>query len=102
MVIYTVKDIAAGMMEKGESRAQWGNCIGYILLPFPIVLRDDPLDYVRTAKSIADRKKLSYEAFFTFSSASLLFKAFGLKVFIFIALYNYCCNKMSSHFYAGS
>lgn len=84
-------------MEKGTSRAQWGNCIGYILLPFAIVLRDDPLDYVRTAKSIADRKKLSYEAFFTFSSAALLFKTFGLKVFI--ASYIYYCNKMLSHSY---
>ena len=44
------------MMEKG-TKAKWGNCIGSVLLPFAIALRDDPLDYVRQAKATIDRKK---------------------------------------------
>ncbi|XP_021909278.1 O-acyltransferase WSD1-like [Carica papaya] len=50
--------VLANMMAKG-SKAIWGNCIGYILIPFTIALQKDPLDYIRTAKSIVDRKKLS-------------------------------------------
>ncbi|KAK3182736.1 hypothetical protein Dsin_030022 [Dipteronia sinensis] len=39
----------ADMMSKG-SLARWGNQIGYMLCPFTIALRDDPLDYVGQAK----------------------------------------------------
>ncbi|GAB2288709.1 Wax ester synthase/diacylglycerol acyltransferase 6 [Dionaea muscipula] len=55
----------ADMMEK-DTRARWGNCIGCVLLPFSIGLRDDPLDYVQEAKAIVDRKKHSLEAVCTF------------------------------------
>ncbi|KAK8500387.1 hypothetical protein V6N13_028082 [Hibiscus sabdariffa] len=68
----------ADMMEK-DAEAKWGNRIGYVLLPFTIGLRDDPLDYVRDAKATIDRKKHSFEALFTFSIAELAFKLFGLK-----------------------
>lgn len=66
-------------MEK-DGKAKWGNWIGYVLLPFTIAIRDDPLDYVRDAKATIDRKKRSLEAIFTFSIAELALKLFGVKV----------------------
>nr|POE80538.1 o-acyltransferase wsd1 [Quercus suber] len=66
------------MMEK-DTEAKWGNWIGYVLLPFTIGLREDPLDYVRQAKATIDRKKHSFEAIFTFSVAELVLKIFGIK-----------------------
>ncbi|PSS24223.1 O-acyltransferase [Actinidia chinensis var. chinensis] len=68
----------ADMMEKG-TEAKWGNWIGYVLLPFTIALRDDPLDYVREAKATIDRKKRSLEAIYTFSISELFLKLFGIK-----------------------
>ncbi|KAG5629783.1 hypothetical protein H5410_001500 [Solanum commersonii] len=38
------------MMEK-ETKAKWGNWVGFALLPFKIALQDDPLDYIREAKA---------------------------------------------------
>lgn len=69
------------MMEK-DTEAKWGNWIGYVLLPFTIGLREDPLDYVRQAKATIDRKKHSFEAIFTFTVAELVLKIFGIKVSI--------------------
>ncbi|KAJ4951611.1 hypothetical protein NE237_028443 [Protea cynaroides] len=70
----------ADMMEKDKTDCKWGNRIGYVLLPFTIALRDDPLDYVREAKAIIDRKKHSYEAIYSFISCQLVVKLFGFKV----------------------
>lgn len=69
----------ADMMEK-DTEAKWGNWIGFVLLPFKIALRDDPLDYVRDAKSTIDRKKNSLEAVYTHYIADLVLKFFGIKV----------------------
>lgn len=69
----------ADMMEK-DTEAKYGNWIGYVLLPFTIGIRDDPLDYVREAKATVDRKKHSFEAIFTFSIAEIVLKLFGTKV----------------------
>lgn len=73
----------ADMMEK-EGEAKWGNWIGYVLLPFTIAIRDDPIDYVREAKATVDRKKRSLEAFCTFSIAEMILKLLGIKVLIWI------------------
>lgn len=69
----------ADMMEK-DTEAKYGNWIGYVLLPFTVGIRDDPLDYVREAKATVDRKKHSFEAIFTFSIAEIVLKLFGTKV----------------------
>lgn len=71
------------MMEK-NTEAKWGNWIGYVLLPFTIALRDDPLDYFREAKTTIDRKKHSLEAIYTFSIAELVLKLFGIKVWLLL------------------
>ncbi|XP_022757555.1 O-acyltransferase WSD1-like isoform X2 [Durio zibethinus] len=58
----------ADMMEK-DAEAKWGNWIGFVLLPFTIAIRSDPLDYVYDAKATIDRKKHSLEAIYTFTIA---------------------------------
>ncbi|KAL2921846.1 O-acyltransferase WSD1, partial [Bienertia sinuspersici] len=70
-------------MEADESTTrkwEWGNSIGYILLPFHIALRDNPLDYIRSAKATIDKKKQSLEAIVTFICGKLVLKILGLKV----------------------
>ncbi|KAK9279015.1 hypothetical protein L1049_012690 [Liquidambar formosana] len=69
----------ADMIEKG-TKAKWGNDIGYFLCPLTIALCDNPLDYVRKAKAVMDRKKASLEATYTFSIAKLMLKFFGKDV----------------------
>ncbi|XP_030501890.2 wax ester synthase/diacylglycerol acyltransferase 5 isoform X1 [Cannabis sativa] len=69
----------ADMMAK-NSKTKWGNWIGYLLLPFNIALQDDPLDYVRQAKAVIDRKKHSFEAICTYFCAQLLLKILGAEL----------------------
>ncbi|KAK4339112.1 hypothetical protein RND71_040574 [Anisodus tanguticus] len=68
----------ADMMDK-DTEAKWGNWVGFVLLPFKIALRDDPLEYVREAKATIDRKKNSLEAIYTFSISEIALKLFGIK-----------------------
>lgn len=68
------------MMEKDKMDIKWGNWFGYVLLPFFIGIRDDPLDYVREAKAIANRKKLSLESLFTFIFATIIMHVIGIEV----------------------
>ncbi|TXG47762.1 hypothetical protein EZV62_027056 [Acer yangbiense] len=72
----------ADMMKKNSS-ARWGNHIGYLLFPFTIALRDDPLDYLRDAKATMDRKKASLEASYSYFMAKYFLKFCGLKVATF-------------------
>ncbi|KAI3709329.1 hypothetical protein L2E82_39089 [Cichorium intybus] len=59
----------------------WGYKVGYILLPFNVKYRSDPLDYVREARAIMERRKASLEPFATRFYAKLLIeKLFGMKV----------------------
>uniref|UniRef100_A0ACD5VK81 Uncharacterized protein n=1 Tax=Avena sativa TaxID=4498 RepID=A0ACD5VK81_AVESA len=70
----------ASMMESGKDNgAQWGNRLGYMILPFHIAKHDDPLEYVRKATRVARRKKSSMESVFTFWSGSAVLKIFGIK-----------------------
>ncbi|KAI9197529.1 hypothetical protein LWI28_000026 [Acer negundo] len=72
----------ADMMKK-NSLARWGNHIGYLLFPFTIALRDDPLDYLREAKATMDRKKASLEASYSYFMAKYFLKFCGLKIATF-------------------
>ncbi|XP_037442835.1 O-acyltransferase WSD1-like isoform X1 [Triticum dicoccoides] len=73
------------MIESGKSNdVAWGNQIGYILLPFHLLVHDDPLAYVRKAKKTLDRKKSSLEVIFTCMISELFVKMFGLKAGAFI------------------
>ncbi|CAD5325283.1 unnamed protein product [Arabidopsis thaliana] len=73
-----IQDLA-DMMAKG-STCRWGNWIGYIVFPFSIGLRDDPLQHLRRAKRIIDRKKNSLEAALTFVAGKFILKTFGVQV----------------------
>ncbi|KAL9690328.1 hypothetical protein QQ045_010725 [Rhodiola kirilowii] len=72
--IHPVED----MMEKG-SLARWGNQIGYVLYPFNIVKRDNPVNYVHQAKATMDRKKSSLESRFAYLISKFFLKHFGLQ-----------------------
>lgn len=86
------------MMAKG-SKTRWGNWIGYLLLPLNnIALEDDPLNYVRGAKAIADRKKHSLEAICTFTVAKLVLKLLGVKVQIFLSIFSKLHMPHNLHF----
>ncbi|KAJ6744675.1 O-ACYLTRANSFERASE WSD1-LIKE [Salix purpurea] len=60
------------------SDVKLGNLIGYVLFPFTIALREDALDYVRSAKATGKRKKATLEAIYTYFMAKT-FKFFGTK-----------------------
>ncbi|KAG2311401.1 hypothetical protein Bca52824_022958 [Brassica carinata] len=72
------KQDLADIMAKG-SKCTWGNWIGYIIFPFSIAFCDDPLEHLRRAKSIIDRKKNSFEALLTFIVGNFVLKSFGVQ-----------------------
>ncbi|XP_057546082.1 wax ester synthase/diacylglycerol acyltransferase 5-like [Amaranthus tricolor] len=76
-----LEDLAEQMEANDPKKKwEWGNSIGYILLPFDISLHDDPLDYIRSAKATIDKKKQSLESVLTYSSAKLMLKTLGLRI----------------------
>lgn len=80
------------MMEEGKTDAKYGNRIGYMMLQFPIVIHEDPLDYVRQGTAIAARKKNSLEAIASYFNAKLIVKLFGTKVSILLLKYAHSCH----------
>ena len=76
------------MIETGKSNAvRWGNRLGYIILPFHLAMHDDPLEYVRKAKQVIDRKKNSLEMHVVHLSIDIVFKVFGPKVPFHLLIY---------------
>ena len=70
------------MLESGNSNeVKWGNQLGYIILPFHIAMHKDPLEYVRKAKKIVDRKKSSLEVLFTHMLGEVIIQTLGVKVY---------------------
>ncbi|POO01190.1 O-acyltransferase [Trema orientale] len=65
--------------EDSISKTKLGNVVGFLHLPFTISLQEDPLDYIRGAKSTVDRKKNSYGSLFTYLFNKLLLKTLGTK-----------------------
>ncbi|PNT66932.1 hypothetical protein BRADI_3g18630v3 [Brachypodium distachyon] len=73
------------MIESGDSNdVKWGNRLGYIILPFHLAMHNDPLEYVRKAKKIVERKKRSLEVIFTNMVTEFTLKLFGAKAGAFI------------------
>lgn len=91
----TIEGLAEMMEGESDGRWQWGNAIAYVLLPFHIALKDDPLDYIRDAKATIDRKKLSLEAPCTYTCAKLILKTLGLRVATDLT-YRVVCNTTMS------
>ncbi|XP_023640296.1 O-acyltransferase WSD1 isoform X1 [Capsella rubella] len=73
-----IEDLA-NMMAKG-SKSRWGNFVGLVIFPIWIRSEDDPLEYVRRAKSTMDRKKLSVESLICYQVIKLAMKILGEKV----------------------
>ncbi|XP_078438382.1 wax ester synthase/diacylglycerol acyltransferase 11-like [Wolffia australiana] len=71
------KEILRSIRE-GKSIA-WGNKIGYFTLPIPLENKDDPLSYVRKAKSALDKKKLSFGAQYSYNVNALITNLFGIE-----------------------
>ncbi|KAL4562616.1 hypothetical protein LXL04_026644 [Taraxacum kok-saghyz] len=69
------------MMEKNTTKAKGGDSIRYMLLPFTVRMRDDPLDYIREAKAAVDTKTTIY----TLSILDLLLKLLGIKAASFLS-----------------
>ncbi|CAO2813943.1 unnamed protein product [Amaranthus hypochondriacus] len=79
------------LMEEG-SKAKWGNRFGIILLPIYCHTKDvDPLNYVKRAKAMIDKKKQSLEAHFSYSIGHLIMSLLGPKA-ARILNYRIICN----------
>lgn len=79
-------------MMENKSGLRWGNKFGMLLLPvYYRKGRIDPLDHLKRAKSMLDKKKQSLEAHFSYNIGHLLMSLFGPKV---ASLLNYriLCN----------
>ncbi|XP_041997847.1 wax ester synthase/diacylglycerol acyltransferase 3-like isoform X2 [Salvia splendens] len=74
----TIEDMAK-MLEKEEVNGMLGNKIAMVLLPFTIALQDDPLTYIRRAKSTMDRKKVSIAHQCAYVTMKLTTSLFGTK-----------------------
>lgn len=74
-----------------NSDARWGNKFGVILLPAFYHKGDsDPLQFVRRAKAMIDKKKLSLEAAFSYKLMDLIISFFGPKVCVIFIFKNVC------------
>ncbi|KAK9056653.1 hypothetical protein SSX86_024015 [Deinandra increscens subsp. villosa] len=78
---------------KKNAGVGWGNKIGVMLLPVYYHKRSqsDPLEYLKRAKTMIDRKKLSMEAFLSHQIGYFVMRYFGPKI---ASLLNYrvICN----------
>ncbi|XVF01282.1 hypothetical protein REPUB_Repub04eG0074500 [Reevesia pubescens] len=77
---------------KANSEARWGNKFGVILLPvYHHKGGNNPLEYLKRAKTMVDRKKHSLEAYFSYRIGDLVMSVLGPK---YPCLLNYrlLCN----------
>ncbi|KAL3653627.1 hypothetical protein CASFOL_003308 [Castilleja foliolosa] len=75
-----LEDLAEMMEEEKLLKGMWGNLVGIAVLPLTIVLRDDPLIYIRRAKAMMDQKKLSLGHKCVFMMMKLIMFLFGSKI----------------------
>lgn len=91
----TIEGLAEMMEGDSKGRWQWGNAIAYILLPFHIDVKNDPLDYLLDAKATIDRKKRSLEAPCTYTMAKFILNTLGLGITTNLT-YSVLCNTTMS------
>ncbi|KAL1197124.1 Wax ester synthase/diacylglycerol acyltransferase 1 [Cardamine amara subsp. amara] len=72
-----IEDLA-NMMAKG-SKCRWGNFVSAVIFPLWIKSENDPLKYLRRAKAMMDRKKVSLEAFIFYGIMKYTLKILGGK-----------------------
>ncbi|MCL7027718.1 hypothetical protein MKW94_004248 [Papaver nudicaule] len=75
----------------------WGNKFGFILLPIyhHTNVDNDPLQYVKRAKAMLDKKKLSLEAHFSYAIGNLVMSLLGPKLAMMLN-YRVVCNTSFS------
>ncbi|XP_031126991.1 O-acyltransferase WSD1-like [Ipomoea triloba] len=87
----------AGLQEmtklmNGESGSRWGNKFGIILLPINYHKGvKDPLQFVKRAKAMIDKKKLSLEALCSYKLRDLVMSSLGAKIASSLS-YRIVCN----------
>ncbi|KAH7388458.1 hypothetical protein KP509_16G076900 [Ceratopteris richardii] len=64
-------------MMNGGPEVRWGNQMSYSILPVPVAIFDNPLEYVVRSKSIIDKKKVSLGALFAYQSGTMLMNLVG-------------------------
>ncbi|OIW00829.1 hypothetical protein TanjilG_08268 [Lupinus angustifolius] len=66
---------------KSNSGARWGNKFGMILLPvyYHRSNNSNPLEYLKRAKAMIDRKKQSFEALFSYKIGDIVMSTLGPK-----------------------
>ncbi|XP_022763408.1 O-acyltransferase WSD1-like isoform X2 [Durio zibethinus] len=85
-----LQDLSKSM--KGNSEARWGNKFGVILVPvYYHKAGNNPLEYLKRAKTTVDMKKHSLEAYFSYRIGDLVMSLLGPK---YASLLNYklLCN----------
>ncbi|KAJ6751215.1 hypothetical protein OIU85_001711 [Salix viminalis] len=88
----TLQDISEMLKNNSGSQSRWGNRFGFILLPtFYHKHNVDPLEHVRRAKKMIDRKKQTVEAHFAYRIAHLAMSLLGPKA-AYILNYRILCN----------
>ncbi|XAR72914.1 hypothetical protein NMG60_11019720 [Bertholletia excelsa] len=78
-------------LTRGNPKSRWGNQFGIMLLAVYYQKCSDPLQYVKRAKAMLDRKKLSLEAYFSYKIGDLVMSCFGPKVAFWLN-YRIICN----------
>ncbi|CAH9100359.1 unnamed protein product [Cuscuta europaea] len=83
----------AELMSSGKSGTRWGNKFGYMLLPVYYFHKasNDPLHFVKRAKSMIDKKKLSLEALCSYRIGNFVMSFLGVKVASMLN-YRIICN----------
>lgn len=76
-------------MMRSNSGARWGNKFGMILLPiyYHRTNTSDPLEYLKRAKAMIDRKKRSLEASFSYKIGDSVMSTLGPKVHFFFLIF---------------
>lgn len=76
----------------GNSGSNWGNKFGMMLLPvYYHQAGSDPLQYVKRAKAMIDKKKLSLEAHLSYHIGNFVMSTFGAKAASWLN-YRIVCN----------
>lgn len=78
----TNSDQELSNLMKSNSGASWGNKFGMILLPvyYHRSNGSDPLQYLKRAKAMIDRKKQSLEAYFSYKIGDIVMSTISPKV----------------------
>ncbi|KAL6001677.1 hypothetical protein ACLOJK_007417 [Asimina triloba] len=64
-----------------DAKIRWGNQMGYMALPVYLHKGiEDPLEYLKRAKDMLDKKKLSLEGHCSYKLGALVMSLFGPKV----------------------